>query len=623
MLDRMRSFATTWPARILIGLLIAGLSVFGISNVFTNLGSDTVGNVGSQEISTRDFQRAYLAQVDSYASQAGFVPTVEEAISLGIPSQVLQQLAATAALDGLAGDFGLGASEAQVAEAISQDPNLRGLMGGFDRQRFTDALRQSGWTEAEYLDSQSRAVSRRQLGVALFDGLTAPRTMFEIAERYQSDKRTIEYFSVNFTAIDAIADPTDAELQAYLDANQANYVTTETRSIRALVLTPEVYARTLDIDEADLAAEYQRTAAQYFEPATRTVRVLALPAAATVTWFKLGLSNNKSFDTLLEETGLGEAVVDLGTVTREQIADPAVAETAFALDAGEYGLAGESAVFVTAADPGGQQPFEAVRDQVHDQLGIARARDAMADIIDQIEERRAALSPIGDIAASFGLAATDATTDPAGDGLEALADLPAEARATLASAAFAADPDRLIPSIPLSANSTIWFDVTGSDPARSLTLEEAREQLVADWTADKTETALRARADELAARIQTGELHADVAIEIGGIPQVSAPIGRDGDSLSIGPNVARQAFAGGVGHVGAARNGDGEYMVFVVTDVQPAAIADAQEDWLPTFGQAIAQSVYSQFIVGLQADAGLRINQQVLQDLLTNTLGTQ
>ncbi|MEX0859927.1 MAG: hypothetical protein WD017_03210, partial [Cucumibacter sp.] len=257
------------------------------------------------------------------------------------------------------------------------------------------------------------------------------------------------------------------------------------------------------------------------------------------------------------------------------------------------------------------------------ELALDRARDGMSEVIDQIEEARAALTPIADIAGRYGLTVAQATVDRTGGGLETVEALPEGARPQVAVAVFAADPDRLIPSIPLGSSATVWFDIVGADPARDLSLDEAREGLVAGWSAEKTEAALRVRAEELAARVVGGEPIADVAFELGAFSQISSPIGRGGDGLSISPSVAEQAFAGGLGHAGSARSAEGDYMVFSVTDIQPADPLGGDPGIEAALADALSQSVYGQFIARLVGDAGLRINDQVLNDILTNVIGTQ
>src|SRR4051794_18045690 len=102
MLDSLRLFAKSFPGKILGGVMLVGIAGFGINNVITDLGSNTVARVGNEEITARAFLRAYQVQLNQISQQIGSVPTPEDAMNLGIPSAVLQNLAQDAALNQMA-----------------------------------------------------------------------------------------------------------------------------------------------------------------------------------------------------------------------------------------------------------------------------------------------------------------------------------------------------------------------------------------------------------------------------------------------------------------------------------------------------------------------------------------
>ena len=64
MLDSLRVFAKSWPGKIMGACLLVGLAGFGINNVITDLGSNTVARVGDEEINSREFLRAYQNQAE-------------------------------------------------------------------------------------------------------------------------------------------------------------------------------------------------------------------------------------------------------------------------------------------------------------------------------------------------------------------------------------------------------------------------------------------------------------------------------------------------------------------------------------------------------------------------------
>src|SRR5690606_34848553 len=163
MLDNFRNFGRSWIAKVLLGILIIAVAGFGIPSVFLDLNANTVARVGDQNISVRDFDRVYRSQVNLYTNQMGRAPTAQEALSFGLPNAAIARLANDASLVILAVQLDLGASDAKLAELVRRDPSFASAVGIFDASEFTAMLRQSGYTESEYLNLQRRASEREQL----------------------------------------------------------------------------------------------------------------------------------------------------------------------------------------------------------------------------------------------------------------------------------------------------------------------------------------------------------------------------------------------------------------------------------------------------------------------------
>src|SRR5690606_34925458 len=165
MLDNLRNFGRSWIAKVLLGVLIIAVAGFGIPSVFLDLNANTVARVGDQNISIRDFDRVYRSQINQYANQTGRAPTAQQSVSFGLPNAAITRLANDASLVMLADQLGLGASDAKLAELVRRDPSFAGALGLFDADEFSAVLRQSGYTESEYLNLQRRASEREQLGM--------------------------------------------------------------------------------------------------------------------------------------------------------------------------------------------------------------------------------------------------------------------------------------------------------------------------------------------------------------------------------------------------------------------------------------------------------------------------
>ena len=620
MLDTIKRYSNTWVAKILMGLLILSFGLFGIANVFTNLGSTSVARVGNVSISAVDFDRAYRGQLNNFAQQYGRVPTPEQAVAFGIPGSVLTQLGGNATLDNLVQEFGVGASDDMVAKVVADDPNFSSTLGLFDRTRFNQILRQSGYTESEYVNAQAESVRRNQIVNGLFGGVSAPKTILEMSNRFQNDTRSIDYFTLTDAALGEIATPTDEELTAFMQENQNLYRTEEMRNIDILVLTPETLGKTLEVSDAEIEAEYARTGTNYIAPETRNIKVVTLNDASQSSLLS-GLSlSDAAFDNLLASMGLADSLEDLGQVAKDAIEDTAVADAAFGMD--EAGLTvvvgetGTKAILVSNIVEGGQQPLDAVREQVAQAAATRAAKTIILDKIDEIEELRATLKPITEIAAEFGLTTENIDVTPSGGGLGGLEGLPAGATSRLLPTITSAELDKLLPAVSLGADEMAWFDLNKITEARDQTLDEVRPLVTASWVQQQKDEALGKKAEELVASLESGDELAQVAASVGVQTQTALNITRQGGG-EVAPGVASAAFQGGEGHVGSAQTSDGDHVIFKVTWLNAAAPQEIDEQMQQSIAAGLADNVYQQFITAKRDDLGFNINQGAINQLLS------
>ncbi|SFZ82165.1 peptidyl-prolyl cis-trans isomerase D [Devosia enhydra] len=623
MLDSLRNLGRTFIGKVLVALLILGTASFGISNVIFDLGGNTVARVGDADISAREFQRSYNAQLNQYAQQTGRVPTPAEAESLGIPSVVLMRLGADTALARLGQTYGLGVSDSRLGQMVRQDPSFAGAVGQFDRASFVRVLQQSGFTEAEYFELQAQAARRQQLSAAFLADYSLPETAMQLVGRYAGDTRTIDYFVLGDESLLPPAEPTEEELAAYLTENQSRFRTVETRTAQIMILSPQSLADGIDITEEAIAAEFERTRDQRAASERRTIQQVVLNTDALRSAFEEGLAAGRSFDDLVDETGA--SVIELGTLARSEVADPNLAREAFALDPSTFaiipGIGGRRAINVTAIESGSTATLDETRDPIRQSLALAEARRQQTQVLDQIEEFRAALRPLPEIAERFGLTVETVDVSATGAGLEGIEELPAGGSQLVATALFAAVEGRLAPGVALGSNAHAWFDLEAIEPARDQTLDEVRDAVVAAITAERTAAALAEQVDTVVARLDGGEDFANVAISLNQFPELSPPLGRNGDgSAVLTTEVAEAVFSGGIGHSGAARNANGDYVIFKVVDVVPAPEGSAERvrDFLQTSAR---NALYAEFVSGLRDTAGLRINQQALTNLLATATG--
>jgi len=622
MLNVLRSITKTWFGKILGVFLIIGLAGFGISGVIGTLGSNTIATAAGTDISARDFQRAYQTQLNGFLQQNGRMPSNEEALAAGIPGFTLQQLASTVSVNKFARDLGLGVSDAKLSDMVRSDPNFSGTLGNFDSANFKTVLQNSGFTEKEYFDLQRDAARRQQLLAGLTGNSPTPNAALELVTRYAGDKRSVDYFVLNSTSLPPIADPTEDDLTAYLKDHQSEFRTLETRAVDVLVLSPDTLAATKTIPEDQVAAEYDRTKDSRITPETRDIKQVAL----SIPELEKAFTDGKAAGTPVSQivTASAATVSDLGIRSKAEVTDASLAEAAFGLASTDdvaiiEGIGGtKRAIFVSAIQPTHQVTLEEARAEITKKLATDVARGEIVDMLDQIEELRAAFKQLPEIAQRFNLKVASLSVTPGGPELAGDTDVPEDARANVAAAIFKAEQGALTAAVSLGSNRNVWFDLKSIEPARDQTLAEVRDAVVAAWTAQKTAEALTTEVAVTLDKLRAGTPFADAAAELNQFPVLSQPLSRSGDGTTVfNQAVAEAIFSGGPDHFGAAMNGDGDQVVFRVVEITPADTAAATPTIKTFVTNSMTDGLDADFQRGLLDIADLKVNQQALMNLLS------
>ncbi len=226
------------------------------------------------------------------------------------------------------------------------------------------------------------------------------------------------------------------------------------------------------------------------------------------------LAKGTSFDDLVKERELKETDVDLGSVSKTDVIDPAVAEAAFALKEGETsapvtGRFGTVIVQVKDIQPGRQQAYEEVAGQIKNAIAANRARTEIAELRDKIEDERAGGATLAETAEKLKLASrTIESIDRSGRDAAGnpVANLPPSRE--LIPALFNSDVGVDSEPVQIQPGGFVWYEVVNITRSRERTLDEVKAQVETRWKNDQIATRLKAKADEM-----TGALKAGTAIE--------------------------------------------------------------------------------------------------------------
>lgn len=622
MLEFLRRGAQTWVVKGLLVLLVLSFGVWGVSTSLVTGAADAVVTVGDVKVSPSDFRLAYERQLAQLSRQFGTRLSREQAKAFGVEAQVYSQLVAGATLDQLSENMNLGLSQDRLASLISEDPAFKGVNGQFDRSTFSSVLRNAGLREQDYINNRSQVAVRSQIVEALSDGYTPPKVLGDALRLYRNQTRTVEYLLLSNANVDPVKAPSDELLKPWFETHKAEYRAPEFRKISYVKLEPADIIDPASVTEDEVRADYEKRKNSFSTPETRTVEQLSFPSRAEADAAAVKLSTGTTFDALVTDSGKTASDVLLGDFTRDRMPDAKLGDAAFALVADGQttpvidGAFGAVILRVTNIKPQTVQSYDEVKDELRKELALTNASNEIMGIHDKFEDARVSGAQMKEAAEQTNLKlvvlnAVDARgNDTNGD---EIAGIP-EAK-TLLEEAFKAEVGGETLPVNLGRDGYVWFDVDEVTPARDRTLDEAREKVVADWTAEQQRNELAAKAVELKGRVEKGETLAAIATELGIAVETKSGLRRSAEDAALSPQAVTAAFGGANGLVANASGigGEGQILLKVteVDDDNPGDALDNDDRQINAIAQASGDDILDQMVSELQKGYGVTINQQL------------
>lgn len=589
---------------ILMGMLILGLGGFGVRNLGGSV--QAIASVGDREITVQDYGRAMSREMQATSAQIGQPISFEMARQLGIDRSVQARLLASAALEGEAARVGISVGDAEVRKRLMSFPAFQGLDGKFDREAYKLALQREGLTEGAFETKLRDEAARTLLQGAVVGAVAAPEVLSATITAWATETRDFTLAELIAADLPApVAAPDEAQIKAYYDAHPEPYTQPETRRISYVWLTPDMLADSVTLDEAALRKTYDERIGEFVTPERRLVEKLVYPDSAAAHDAKARLDAGEiDFAGLARERGLELADIDLGEVSKEDLG--AAGDAVFALDA--PGVVGPvetdlgPALFAMNGILDAQTTtFEEARDDLSSEARYDQARRMIAERTDALEDLLASGATLEDVARESDMElGTIAFTSGSEDGIAAYAPFrAAAARAT------AEDFPQLE---TLEDGGVFALRLDGIDPPALRPLDQVRDQVVADWTRDETETALVRLATDIAAKTTEPAM-----LERSGLVTTRYDgFARNGHIDGAPAEVAERAFAMAEGATEVVTAG-GQVFLIALRAIQAADPADPDVASLrrqvdDQMSQAVAQDLFQLFTEAVEARAGIRLN---------------
>jgi peptidyl-prolyl cis-trans isomerase D len=630
MLRGIRTASTNWLGRtvmgVVMGLLAASFAIWGINDIFRGFGRSTLAKIGGTEIQIEQFRRAYEDRMQQLSRQFGRPVPPEQAKAFGVDRAVLVGLINDAGLDQLAQQMRLGVPDDDIVRRIADEPAFRGPTGKFDRGRFEQFLRGVGMSEQRLIAEQRHVLLRRQIVDSLNGDVPVPKAWLEAVNQFQNEQRTIAYVTLGAVQAGDIPAPTQEQLSKYFDERKILFRAPEYRKIEVIAVTPEELGRWMDITDADIKTEFDEHHSRYVTPERRHVEQIVFPNMQDAQGADARIKGGVSFAALAAERGLKDTDTDLGTVTKSELIDPAVANAAFALKDGEVSAPVQGrfgAVIVTAnkIEPEQTKSLADVTPQIRQGIVAERAKSEVRSLHEKIEDERAGGASLPQIAEKLKLTVATYDVDRSGrDPSGKVVNFPHAGQ--VIPAAFNSDVG--VDNDPVETEGGyIWYNVAGITPSRDRTLDEVKDQVEARWRDDEIASRLKAKSAELLDKLKGGAPFDEVAAAAGVKVQTADKLTRGKPEAGLSARVLAAVFRTAKDAYGSSEGDQPtDWVVFRVTDiVTPKFDADSVEikRLVELLKKQESDEILEQYLAWLQSDLGTSFNQAALAQALGNT----
>lgn len=599
--------AAVW---IVVGLLCLGMVGFGATSLTSQ--NTTLGSVGSKDISMQGYANALNQQIRAFSEQVGVPINFGQAQALGIDRAVLTQAIADRALDTETEALGLSVGDTFVREQVLLIPAFRGLNGEFDRERYRIQIDGSGQTEAAFEATLREDLSRALLRGAVAGGVDIPAAYGATMMAFEREVRSITWAMVTPAMVTAPAiAPTDADLQAYYDANPQDFTLPEVRNITYAWLTPEMIQGQVTVDDQAVQDLYQQRISEFVRPERRLVErlVFANDADAEAAIARV-LTADVTFDALVAERGLNLSDIDLGDVVIEDLgeAGPGIFAGAVGEVLGPLPSPLGPALFrlnaVLAAD---ETTFADAEADLRLELANDRARRIIGDSAEGITNLLAGGATLEDVAANTDLElGTIAWTAGLSDGIAAYD--------SFRAAAAVVAPDAFPELQSFEDGGMFLIRLDSVTPPTLQPFADVADRVRAGWDAAAKTAATLAEAERLAEVIRTAGGFDAPGVTV--VPTVAPNLARTEFVEGTPPDFLTRAFALAAGDVAVIPHDDGAIILRIdaVTAPDPTdpAVIAARDMLHDETAAAVASDIFDAFAAAIQQGVDIQIDEAAL-----------
>lgn len=619
---------------VLIAIAFASMDISS-TGVFGGVsGGDRVAVVGDERIDASELSMNATSALDQ-ARQTDPTITMQAFIARGGLEGVMRQLIERTTIAEFARRHGMRASDRLIDSELLQIPAFRGPDGNFDQNAFRAAIRQQGLSEAAVRADLGMGLLARQLLTPIGFSPTVPSSMARQYAALLRERREGSIAMLPSTVFAPQGAPTNAQLEAFYQANRDDYIRPERRVIRYAAFGDEALGTLPAPTAAQIAERFQRDSARYAASERRTLTQLVVPTEAAAQAIVAEVRGGKALADAAREKGL--ATTTVGPATQAELASTtsaAAAQAAFAAQQGALAQPARGGLgwYVLRVDAIDRQPartLEQVRDEIATTLAAEQRQAALDDLTARIEEEFEEGRSLSDVARELNVEIASTAPATADGRIYGTSDgtVPPILGPVL-EVAFDMEEQEPQLAVVTPGESFVVFDVGDITPSAVAPLAEIRNDVIADWRSDEGSKAAKAAADRILARVEKGSTLAQaVAAESKPLPAPQtlnltrdqlAQQGRVPSQLALFFSMAERTTKR------LEAPSDAGWYVVRLDDIETPQVAANDPIVLGTIqqlGQIAGNEYTEQFIRAAQREVGVERNQPAIDAVAAQLTG--
>jgi len=583
-------------SRILLGFVVLALSggmllylvPTGPGGTTGTSSSDVVAKVGDQTVTLTDIRQ----QLDQIRQRNQVPPMLVPYYA----QQILRQLLLQKEMQYEAKQLGITVSNDEIADRIRLilPAAFNGGVPIAPDQYASLVESRTQMTVPQFEDAVRLSLLQEKFQKLVTDGVSAGPAELQEEFNYRNEKVKLDYTFIKPEDLQAKIAVDDAEVKTYYEKNKDRYQVPEKRVVRYAIVDVNQIRQSIHIPDDQLKAIYQQNIQQYEVPdrvhvehilfmtvgkTDAEIAEIKQKAEGVLKQAKSGANFEDLAKKYSEDPGTKDKGGDLGWIVRGQTV-PAFEKVAFSLPKGsisdlvqtQYGF---HIIKVIDKETAHTKPFDEVKDSILTPLLLNEADKQAADIAEKLSQaiRESNKVSLDELAKQYHLAVDQTLPVTPTDPLIQLGNSQ-DPNVKLSDTIFRLRQGEL--SLPIHTDrGYVVLDVSQILPAHQGSLEEVRDQVIADLKQQKAAEEARTKAEELIKKVKAGEKFDAAAKSLGLDAKTSDDFARAGSITDVASGKQLSAaFQLKPGELGKPLELGGNWLVYEVVDKQEPNPAD-------------------------------------------------